>query len=199
MIAETLADFMMQFISSIGYWGVFMLTAIIPLPLEIIMLFAGNLAYQGVFNLVLISFVGTAGCASSSILYYLLGLIGGRPFLQKYGKFFFLEEKHLELTEKWFRKYGDKAVLLLRLVPLVHALISFPAGVGRYGFKKLVFYSFIGYMPWCFGLAYVGYLLGPYWSEIIGIFNQLDIVVIAVLILLGIYFLKFRHSASRMD
>ncbi len=197
MIADMLSNFVTQLISSIGYWGVFILAAIVPVPLEIIMLFAGSLAYQGYFSLLLISFVGTAGCASGAVIQYLLGMIGGRQFLQRYGKYFFLEQKHLDLTENWFRKHGDKAVLFLRLLPVVHWFISFPAGVGRYGIKKLFMYSFLGYMPWCFGLSYIGFLIGPHWKEIIGAFNRLDIVVVsAALILLAVYLLKIRQSAA---
>jgi membrane protein DedA with SNARE-associated domain len=200
MIAELLSDYITAFISSIGYWGVFILmtleSAALPVPSEVVMPFAGYLSYLGTFNLVLISFVGAAGCATGSVLSYLVGLKGGRPFLEKYGKYFFFELKYLDLAEKWFIKYGDKAVFFSRLLPVVRTFISFPAGIGKYNFKKLVTYSFIGSLPWCFALAYVGYRLGPYWKDIIIFFNGLDIIIIAALILFAIYFLKFRKSLT---
>lgn len=193
MIAEVLSDFVIQFISSIGYWGILIVNAIMPAPLEIVMLFSGYLAYQGTFDLLLVILVGTAGCTISSVIAYVVGLKGGRPFLEKHGKYLFIERSQLELADRWFEKYGDRAVFFLRLLPGLHTLISFPAGVGRYNFKKLVLYSFFGYLPWCFSLAYIGFSLGPYWKSILGFFNGLDTAVIAIVILAAIYFLKIRN------
>ncbi len=194
MIAEIFSDFVIQFISSIGYWGVFIVNAVMPAPLEVVMLFSGYLAYQGTFDLMPVILVGTAGCTTSSVLAYLVGLKGGRPFLEKHGKYLFIERSQLELADKWFEKYGDKAVFFSRLLPGIHTLISFPAGVGKYNFKKLVLYSFLGYLPWCFSLTYIGFFLGPYWKSILGFFNKLDAAMIAILILAAIYFLKIRNQ-----
>lgn len=197
MIAELLSDYITQFISSIGYAGVFILmtleSAALPVPSEVVMPFAGYLTYLGTFDLVLISFVGAAGCTAGSILSYLVGLRGGRPFLVRYGKYFFFDHNHLELAERWFNKYGDKAIFFSRLLPVVRTFISLPAGIGKYDLKKLTLYSFFGSLPWCFGLAYVGFKLGPYWKNIIGFFNGLDIIIIAVIILFVIYFWKFKN------
>ncbi|MCZ7358406.1 MAG: DedA family protein [Candidatus Methanoperedens sp.] len=198
MIAELLSDYITAFISSIGYWGVFILmmleSAALPVPSEVVMPFAGYLSYLGTFNLVLISFVGAAGCAAGSVLSYLVGLKGGRPFLERYGKYFFFEHKYLDLAEKWFYRYGDKAVFFSRLLPVIRTFISFPAGIGKYNFKKLVAFSFIGSLPWCFALAYAGYRLGPYWKDIIKFFNGLDIVIIVAFVILAVYFWKFKKS-----
>ncbi len=197
MIAELLSDFIIQFISSVGYAGVFILmtleSAALPIPSEVVMPFAGYLAYAGVFDLALISFVGAAGCTAGSILSYTIGLKGGRPFLEKYGKYFFINHNHLEFAEKWFNKYGDKAVFFSRLLPVLRTFISLPAGIGKYSLKKLVLYSFLGSLPWCFGLAYMGLRLGPYWKDIIRFFNGLDIFVITAIVLLAIYFWKTRY------
>ncbi len=196
MIAELLSEYITQFISSIGYMGVFILmtleSAALPVPSEVVMPFAGYLAYTGVFDLFLVGFVGAAGCMCGSILSYMVGLKGGRPFLVKYGKYFFFDHKHLELAERWFVKHGDKAIFFSRLLPVVRTFISLPAGIGKYSLGKLTIYSFLGSLPWCFGLAYIGFRLGPYWKNLILFFNELDIVVIAALVLLGIYFWKIR-------
>ncbi len=192
MIAELFSDTITQFISSIGYPGVFILNAFMPAPLEVVMLFSGYLAYLGTFDLTLVILVGTAGCTTSSALAYVVGLKGGRPFLEKYRKYFLIEYNHLELAETWFKKYGDKAVFFSRMLPLLHILVSFPAGVGKYNFKKLILYSFLGYLIWCFVLTYTGFLLGPYWRNMLGFFNGLDVVIIMILILLAIYFLKIK-------
>lgn len=196
MIAELLSDYITQFISSIGYLGVFILmtleSAALPIPSEVVMPFSGYLSYLRIFDLALVSIVGAAGCMVGSMISYMVGLKGGRPFLEKYGKYFFLDHNNVELAERWFNKYGDKAVFFSRLLPVVRTFISLPAGIGKYSLKKLMLYSFLGSLPWCFGLAYIGFKLGPYWKDIIRFFNGLDIIVIAAIILFAIYFWKIK-------
>lgn len=196
MIAELLSNSITNFISSIGYFGVFVLmvleSAALPVPSEVIMTFSGYLAFQGVFDLILVSIIGALGCMAGSIISYFIGLKGGRPFVDKCGKYFFLNHEHLGLAEKWFLKYGDKAVFFSRMLPVVRTFISLPAGMGKYDFKKLVLFSFIGSLPWCFALAYIGFRLGPHWKDIIDFFNGLDIVIILAIILTAIYFWKIK-------
>ncbi len=197
MIAELLSDYITQFISSIGYAGVFILmtleSAALPVPSEVVMPFAGYLAYQGVFNLYLITIVGAVGCTAGSVISYYVGRKGGRPFIEKYGKYLFIKSSHMELAETWFNKYGDRAVFFSRLLPVVRTFISLPAGIGRYELKKLVMFSFIGSLPWCFALAYVGFSFGPHWKIIIGFFNELDILVIAAIIMVALYYWKMKR------
>ena len=187
MIAELLSGYITGFISSVGYGGVFVLMALesaaLPIPSEVIMPFAGYLAYQKVFDLIAVSVVGAAGCMAGSLFSYEVGLRGGRPFLEKYGKYFFLNRHHLELAERWFNRYGDRAIFFSRLLPVLRTFISLPAGIGRYSAKKLALYSFVGSLPWCFGLAYVGFSLGDRWKDIIAFFNGLDVLIVAVVII----------------
>jgi membrane protein DedA with SNARE-associated domain len=196
MIAELLSGFITQFISSIGYIGVFILmtleSAALPVPSEVVMPFAGYLAYLKKFDLFLISIVGAVGCTAGSLISYYVGLKGGRPFIEKYGRYLFIESSHIELAEIWFKKYGDRAVLFSRLLPVVRTFISLPAGIGKYDLKKLVTFSFIGSLPWCFALAYVGFSLGPSWEKIIGFFNGLDIIVVAAVIMIILYYWKLK-------
>jgi membrane protein DedA with SNARE-associated domain len=196
MIAELLSGYITQFISAIGYAGVFILMALesaaLPVPSEVVMPFAGYLAYQGTFNLFLISIVGAVGCTAGSVLSYYVGYKGGRPFIEKYGKYLFIESSRMELAETWFKKYGDRAVFFSRLLPVVRTFISLPAGIGRYDLKKLITFSFIGSLPWCFALAYVGFSLGPFWNKIIGFFNGLDIIVVAAIVLVALYYWKIK-------
>ena len=196
MIAELLSGYITQFISSIGYAGVFILmtleSAALPVPSEVVMPFAGYLAYQGFFNLYIISILGALGCTAGSVISYYIGYKGGRPFIEKYGKYLFIETSHMQLAETWFNKYGDRAVFFSRLLPVVRTFISLPAGIGKYDLKKLVTFSFIGSLPWCFALAYVGFSLGPFWKNIIGFFNGLDIVVVVSIIIIVLYYWKLR-------
>jgi len=196
MIAELLSDSVTQFISSIGYFGIFFLMALesaaIPVPSELIMTFSGYLAYQRVFDFTAIVFVGAAGCLSGSIISYWVGLKGGRAFIDKYGKYVLMNHRHLDIAENWFKKYGDKAVFFSRMLPIVRTFISLPAGIGKYSFKKLVVFSFVGSLPWCFVLAYIGFRLGPQWKNIITFFNSLDIIVIFSIIAIAVYYWKNR-------
>ncbi len=196
MIAELLSGYITQFISAIGYAGVFILMALesaaLPVPSEVVMPFAGYLAYQGTFDLFLISIIGAVGCTAGSVLSYYIGYKGGRPFIEKYGKYLFIKTSHMELAETWFKKYGDRAVFFSRLLPVVRTFISLPAGIGRYDLKKLITFSFIGSLPWCFALAYVGFSLGPFWNKIIGFFNGLDIIVVAAIVLVALYYWKIK-------
>ncbi|VVB60109.1 SNARE associated Golgi protein [uncultured archaeon] len=198
MIAELLSWYITQFISSIGYAGVFILMAMesaaLPMPSEIVMPFAGYLAYQGIFNIYLIGLIGALGCMAGSIVSYYIGLKGGRPFIDKYGKYIMLNHHHVQLAETWFTKHGDKAVFFSRFLPVVRTFISLPAGIGKYDFRKLVIYSFIGSIPWTFALAYIGFSLGPYWTGIISFFDKLDILIVVVIVAVTIYFWKIKKS-----
>lgn len=194
MIAELLSDSVTQFISSIGYVGIFILMALesaaIPIPSELIMTFSGYLAYQGVFDFTLIVVIGAVGCMAGSIVSYWVGLKGGRAFIDKYGKYFFMNHHHLDIAENWFKKYGDKAVFFSRMLPIVRTFISLPAGMGKYSLKKLIIFSFFGSLPWCFALAFIGLKLGPQWKNIITFFNGLDIIVVFLIIAIVVYYWK---------
>lgn len=196
MIAELLSNFITQFISSIGYAGVFILmtleSAALPVPSEVVMPFAGYLSYLKKFDLISISIVGAVGCTAGSLISYYIGRNGGRPLIEKYGRYLFIEKRNIQLAESWFNKYGDRAVLFSRLLPVVRTFISLPAGIGNYDVRKLVSFSFIGSLPWCFALAYVGFYLGPSWKNIIRFFNGLDILVVLAMVMIIIYYWKIK-------
>jgi membrane protein DedA with SNARE-associated domain len=191
MIADLLSSYITNFISSIGYTGVLILmtleSAALPVPSEVVMSFAGYLAYQGIFNIYLITLIGAIGCTAGSIISYYVGLKYGRSAIEKYGKYALIRSHHMDLAEKWFLKYGDKAVFFSRLLPVVRTFISFPAGIGRYDIRKLIIFSFVGSLPWCFALAYVGFSLGPFWKNIIGLFDKLDILIVLAMSIIAAY------------
>jgi membrane protein DedA with SNARE-associated domain len=117
-----------------------------------------------------------------AVITYAIGYWGGRPFIAKYGKFFFVREKELHHAEKFFNKWGDFAVFLGRNLPVIRTFISLPAGVAEMNFTKFAVYSFIGSIPWCFALAYLGQLLGANWMVIRKYGDVLDVVVGAVVV-----------------
>jgi len=195
----------MHQISNFGYVGVVFLMAIesacIPLPSEIIMPFAGSLTtvlvIQGVtlaarFNLVLVGLAGALGCLVGSVAAYWVGVWGGRPFVERYGRYVLITHHDLETADRFFRRYGQAAIFISRLLPVVRTYISFPAGISRMNFARFCLYSFLGSVPWCLALAWVGRVLGQNWKAIEVYFRKGDIVIV-VLILAGIGLFLYRH------
>ena len=179
----SISDFVINLIGNLGYWGVFigmtLESACIPIPSEIIMPFSGFVVWQGHTNMTLIgiTIVGAFGNLVGSLIAYYVGLKGGRPLLEKYGKYLLITHSKLELADKWFFKYGSEAVLISRLLPIIRTFISLPAGIAHMDLKKFMTYTFIGSLPWSFALGYIGTQLGPNWSIIQGYFHILDIII----------------------
>ena len=188
----------------IGWPGVVVLMAIesasIPLPSEIIMPLSGWMLVRdrglGEVYLLLAGFYGALGCTIGSALSYGVGAWGGRPFLERYGKYFLIHREDLDRADKWFARYGDWAAFLSRLLPVVRTFISLPAGVARMHFGRFLVFTFLGSFPWSLGLAYGGYVLGEHWEQIRAVMRPLDIPIILVfLVLLALY---IRHHLKRM-
>src|SRR5947209_8043906 len=166
---EFVSAFVVATISTLGYSGVVLLMAIesacIPLPSEIIMPFSGYLIYTGRFNLWWVSLAGALGCVLGSLVAYWVGMYGGRPLIEKYGRFVLISRHDLDLADRWFARYGEVIVFASRLLPVVRTFIAFPAGVARMNLTKFVAYTFAGSLPWCLALAYVGQKLGEQWNK----------------------------------
>jgi membrane protein DedA with SNARE-associated domain len=196
-IIETLSDFVISVIEQLGYAGVFAGMTLesvgLPIPSEVIMPFAGYVVWEGGLTLIGITLAGTLGCLAGSLIAYCIGLWGGRPLLERYGKYVLIRKRELDLADKWFGKYGDRAVFVSRLLPVVRTYISFPAGIVKMDLKKFSLYTVLGSLLWCFGLAYIGVLLGPHWVDIEGLFRYLDIAVIVGIIALVAYLIYHRE------
>jgi membrane protein DedA with SNARE-associated domain len=168
-IIEILSAFIIAVISTLGYSGVVLLMAIesacIPLPSEIIMPFSGYLVHTGRFDLWLVGLAGAVGCVLGSLVAYYVGMYGGRPLIEKYGRYVLVSHHDLDLADRWFSKYGEVIVFASRLLPVIRTFIAFPAGIARMNLKRFVIYTFLGSLPWCIGLAYVGQLLGEQWDK----------------------------------
>ncbi len=171
-------------------------SACIPLPSEIIMPLAGWMLVREqllpVSYVLLAGFYGALGCTIGSIIAYVVGMWGGRPFLEKYGKYILISHRDLALADKWFYKSGKWAIFISRLLPIVRTFISLPAGIARMNFAWFLVYSFIGSFIWCTGLAYGGYLLGEHWEQIRIIMRPFD-PLIGFLIIVLIAFYIYRH------
>ncbi len=192
MVVEVLVNWITQMIASVGYFGVFFLmvleSAVMPVPSEVVMPFAGYLSFTNVFNIWYVVLAGTIGNLVGSLIAYFAGMYLGRGFILRYGKYILLEKKYLLLTEKWFKRYGDKIIFFSRMLPVVRTVISLPAGIGRMNLKKFIIYTFVGSIPWNFALTYVGYWLGKRWELILSYSRILDIVVILGIIFLIVWY-----------
>ena len=168
-IITILSHFIVATISALGYGGIVLLMAIesacIPLPSEIIMPFSGYLVSTGELNLWGVAIAGAVGCVVGSLVAYWAGMYGGRPFIEKYGRYILLSHHDLDLADRWFAKYGEVIVFVSRLLPAIRTFIAFPAGVARMNLTRFVIYTFAGSLPWCLGLAYVGQKLGEQWDK----------------------------------
>jgi len=198
-ILAPVAAWIIAVISASGYAGIAFLMAIesacIPLPSEIIMPFSGYLVSTGRFDLLLVATAGAIGCNLGSIVAYEVGKRGGRPFIERYGKYALLNIHHLDQAESFFQRFGGITVLICRLLPLVRSFIAFPAGIARMPLLRFHIYTFVGSWPWCFGLAWVGMKLGAAWStdpRLKHILHFGDAAVVAV-ILAGIVWFAVRH------
>lgn len=198
-IIEILSGFIIAVISQLGYFGVVLLMAIesacIPLPSEVIMPFSGYLVYAGRFNIWLVALAGAVGCVVGSLVAYWVGMYGGRPLIEKYGRYILLSNHDLDLADRWFARYGEIIVFGSRLLPVIRTFIAFPAGVARMNLTRFVVYTFLGSFPWCLGLAYVGQLLGEQWDKNEALkswFHRFDFVI-GIIGLLFVAWWIWRH------
>jgi membrane protein DedA with SNARE-associated domain len=195
-ILAPIAQWVTNLISSAGYWGIILAmtieSACIPLPSEIIMPFSGYLVSTGRFNLWMVSLAGAFGCLVGSTVAYWVGVWGGRPFLSRYGKYILISHKDLDTADRWFSEYGDWAIFFSRLLPVIRTFISLPAGIARMNFTRFAIYTFVGSLPWCFALTYIGKVLGENWDKIKIYFQRADLLI-AILFLVAIAFFIYRH------
>lgn len=195
-ILKPIAEWVIAVISSMGYPGIVLLMAIesacIPLPSEIIMPFSGYLVYAGRFDLHAASFAGALGCAVGSAVAYWVGIWGGRPFLEKYGRYVLIRRKDLDAADRFFERWGMWAVFIARLLPIIRTFISLPAGISRMPFIPFLVLSFVGSLPWCYLLAYVGKVLGENWQSIRSYFHEAD-MVIGIVLVAGFVFWLWHH------
>lgn len=194
-ILVPLAKMIEHTISNMGPSGIVLLMAIesanIPLPSEAILPFAGFLVAKGVFSIHVAAFAGAIGCVIGSTPSYYLGYWGGRPFVEKYGKWFLISKKDLEIADKWTEKYGDGAFFICRMLPVVRTFISLPAGILKANFPKFITFTFLGSLIWSYVLVYTGMKLGEHFEQLKNIWHKFDIAIVAiVLILFGIYVYK---------
>lgn len=198
-ILVPVVNFIQHTISTMGPAGVSMLMAIescnVPLPSEAILPFAGYLVSKGMFSIHAAAFAGAFGCVLGSIPSYYLGYFGGRPFVEKYGKWFLISRHDLEMADKWEQKYGNLAFFICRMLPIVRTFISLPAGILKADLKQFVLFTFLGSLIWSYPLVFVGMKLGEHSEELKHFWHKFDLAIVLVLGVLFVLYLRnhFKH------
>jgi membrane protein DedA with SNARE-associated domain len=202
-----IADYVLHY----GYLAVFVLmvleSACIPVPSEVTMLFGGALANAAFLeslgqdgkhlNFVVVALVGTAGNVVGSWIAWAVGYRGGRPLIERWGRYVFLREHELDRAEVWFERHGQLAVLVSRLLPVVRTFISLPAGIAEMGFARFTVYTFAGCLPWTFALTAVGYALGGQWEVVERYLRPVSYAVAAVVLAAGAWWFGKRWLEQR--
>jgi membrane protein DedA with SNARE-associated domain len=199
-LEQNILDFINNVYDFMGWPGVVFLMAIesacIPLPSEIIMPLSGWMlikdAGHGPWYTVIAGLYGALGCTIGSAVAYWVGRWGGRPVVEKYGKYVLLSRKDLDRADRWFTDHGKVTVFVSRLLPVVRTFISFPAGITRMNFATFSVYTFVGSLPWCWALAYGGYLLGEHWERIREVMRPFDIPIIIIVVILAAWYIYHR-------
>jgi len=199
-MAAHIIDFLVQIvvntINQIGYFGVFFLMAAescgIPFPSEVIMPFAGFVVASGTIAFWPVVIVGAVGNLVGSWLAYWIGYRGGRPLIEKYGKYILISHHDVNLADRWFARFGEWAVFFGRLLPVIRTYISFPAGIAEMDFKKFSYFTLAGAFAWSALFAWLGVRMGDNWSLIRDRLHSFDLAIIIILAALIVLYV-WRH------
>jgi membrane protein DedA with SNARE-associated domain len=191
-----IAGFVIAVISHLQYVGIALLmgieSACIPLPSEIIMPFSGYLVFKGTLDIWLVGVAGAVGCVLGSWVAYAVGAWGGRPLVERYGKYVLISHHDLDLADRWFNRHGEITIFVGRLLPVVRTFIAFPAGVSRMPLWRFTIYTFLGSLIWCWGLAFIGLRLGEHWDTLGVYFHRFDTAIGIAIALFAAWYV-WRH------
>lgn len=183
-------------ISSTGYWGIFALmtaeSALIPIPSEITMTFAGYIASTGKLSIYFVILSGASANLIGSWLAYLLGRWGEKKvvlqLIKSYGKYLLISENEFHRSERWYRKYGEVITFFSRVLPIVRTFISLPAGIAKMNFWRFTLFTLLGSLVWSTLLAYVGYVLGRNWNSLHPYYQKFEFLIIGAAVLIAAYY-----------
>jgi len=188
-------------IQSVGWVGILIVMAVesanIPIPSEVTMPLAGWLLVQArggsaIEAILFGGLIGALGCLLGSVINYAVGAYGGRPFVERYGKYILISKKDIARADKWFARWGDWASFISRLLPVVRTFISFPAGMVRINFVRFSIFTFVGSFIWCGALALAGFITGSNWELIREKMRPFDWPIIAIIVV-GLAYYIYRH------
>jgi membrane protein DedA with SNARE-associated domain len=183
-------------IIALGYPGVFVwmfVSACLPIPSEAVMPFAGAMIVtQHAFNFHALAIAGAMGNLFGSLFAYSIGAWKGRPFFEKYGKYVLIHRRDLDSADRWFSRHGEATVFFTRMMPVIRALISFPAGMSQMPLGRFAAYTFVGGLIWCYVLVWAGLKLGEQWNTIAGYIHRVDAVIVVLFVVLAAIWI-WRH------
>jgi membrane protein DedA with SNARE-associated domain len=200
-----LSGSIIQFIHSAGYFGVFILmmlnSALVPVPSEVTLLFAGYLAHTGALALPLVVLFGAAGDLTGALIAYALGYYLEEKvilsLINKYGKFILISQHEYLKAVNMYKKYGNGITFFSRLIPGVRTFISLPAGLSEMNIWKFILFTFLGSLLWCSLLSYAGFYLGSYWDSIGPVFHKFQLVIIVLAVILVSYYIYHKVKSSK--
>ncbi|WEK55174.1 MAG: DedA family protein [Candidatus Cohnella colombiensis] len=166
-MADTLHEWLAQllvWIESLGYWGIIIGMSVEVIPSEIVLSWGGYLVYKGDVTFTVAVICGTIGALIQQWILYAIGRYGGRPFLDKFGKYLHLKQKHLDKSEEWFQKYGSFIVFTGRFIPYIRQAVSIPAGMARMNLWRFTWLSGLASIPWSILFVWIGFSLGEKWD-----------------------------------
>jgi membrane protein DedA with SNARE-associated domain len=202
MIEELLLSFI-RFLKNLSYAGVAIALTFEFVPAELVLPLVGYWVYQGDMNMALAILAGTIGGTTGPLTLYLLGYFGGRPFVEKYGKYFFIREKQMQASDHFFEKYGASVAFLGRFIPGVRTVISIPCGIARMNIWKFSIYTFFAMLPITSIYIYVGFSLGDHWEEAGAIVKEYMIpaavVIISGAVAYALWKKKMTTNAKRLS
>jgi membrane protein DedA with SNARE-associated domain len=206
-IEEQIVLFLQHLIQTIGWAGIVLAMAVesacVLLPSEVTMPLAGWMLIQAkglsIWHTFWAGWWGAIGCTMGSAFTYWVGAKGGRPFLERYGKYVLVHKHDIEVADRWFSKYGEHTAFFSRLMPVVRTFISVPAGVARMNFLKFTLWTFIGSFMWCWVLGGAGYLFGEHWREVRELMRPFDIPIVIVFGVLAGVFIYRRLKTARQE
>lgn len=191
-ITDPIVNVAVDVVDALGLPGVFVLmvleSACIPIPSEATMLFAGFNVSEGEYSLLAATLVGTTANLVGSWIAYGVGYFGRVDLIEKHGSKVFIKQHHLEVADRWFAKHGDATVFFTRMLPIVRTFISLPAGVARMNFLRFSVFTFLGCLPWMFGLTLLGREVGDRWDEWKDKLHYIDYAVAAIIVVAAVYF-----------
>lgn len=217
MLLASVSSSLTHFIGDHGLYAVFALMlvdSVLPAASELVMLYAGVLASGALagqhvvlfghridshfWGYVAVAAAGVAGQTVGSIIGWAIGLYGGRPLVERHGRWLHLGPENLDRAERWFDRWGDWAVFLGRMTPVIRSFVSIPAGIARMPLGRFTLYSVLGTIPWCFGIAGAGWALGSSWEKFHHDFAYVEALVGVGVLALLVWYLR-RRRATKMS
>jgi membrane protein DedA with SNARE-associated domain len=179
----------LDWLSSLGYLGIALGLMLEVIPSEIVLGYGGYMISQGTIGFTGAVIAGTIGGTIAQLFLYWLGYYGGRPVLERYGKYLLINKHHIDVSEQWFNKYGPGVIFSARFIPVVRHAISIPAGIARMSFIKFTLYTIAAVIPWTIFFLYLGIVLGENWAGIKDVAKPYIIPVSIIALGAGIIYL----------